>query len=73
MGGWAGGRAGRQAKCFQFTNFLKFDNFNSKARYTLFEWTYGANSFVRIDKPAVFERNIIVRLVFQMWEAIYFM
>ena len=32
---------------------------------------YGANSFIPIDKWPVFEGNVIVRLVFQMREAIY--
>ena len=29
--------SGRQTKCLQLTKFLKFDNFNSKARFRLFE------------------------------------
>ena len=56
-----------------FAIFLKFDNFNSKATFKLFEWIFGANSFVSIDKWPVSEGNIIVRLVFQTWEAIYSM
>ena len=31
----------------------------------LFEWIYGANSFVQIDKWPVFEGSIIVRLFFR--------
>ena len=38
--------------------------------FRLFEWIYGANSFVPIDKQQVFEGNIIVRLVFWTREAI---
>ena len=41
--------------------------------FRLFEWTFGANSFVPIDKRPVFEGDVIVRLVFQTQEAICFM
>ena len=59
--------------CLQFTKFLKFDDFSCKTMFRLFEWIYGANSLVPIDKRPVFERNVIVRLVFQTLEAIYSM
>ena len=41
--------------------------------FRLFEWIFVANSFVPIDKRPVIEGNVIVRLVFQKWEAIYSM
>ena len=41
--------------------------------FRLFEWIYGANSFVPIDKWPVFEGNIFVKAVFQTGEAIYSM
>ena len=31
--------------------------------FRLFEWIYGSNSFVPIDKRPVFEGNVIVRLI----------
>ena len=59
-------------KMLAVTKVLKFNNFNSKAHtFRLFEWIYGADSFVPIDKWPVFEGNIIIRLVFQTWEAIH--
>ena len=49
-------------KYLQSTKFLKFDSFISKACLGCFEWIYGANSFVPINKWPVFEGNIIVGL-----------
>ena len=41
--------SGRQTKILWFTKILKFSNFNLKACFKLFEWIYGASSFIQID------------------------
>ena len=52
---------------------FKIRQLQSWSTFRLFEWIYGANSFVTIDERPVFEGNVIVRLVFHTQEAIYSM
>ena len=71
-------QASRQTTCSKYFlpdhNLQNFKNIITsilKCMFRLFEWIYGANSFVPIDEWPVFGGKIIVRLLFQTWEAIY--
>ena len=66
--------SGRQTKCLQFTKFLKFNNFDSKARLgCLNRFTVPITSYQYTNDQPVFEGNAFVKAVFQTREAIYSM
>ena len=49
-------------KLLQFTNFLKFNNFNSQAPLGCLNGCVVCNNFILIDLWLVFDANAIVRL-----------